>query len=86
MVVRLEKIQRDFLWGGGSFKKKIPLIKWRVVCSNKGKGGLGIRNLPKLNKALLGKWVWRFAQEDHSSWKRVINTKYFFLIDKKQIL
>lgn len=25
---RLEKIQRDFLWGGGNLDKKIHLVKW----------------------------------------------------------
>ena len=64
------------MWGRGALEKKIHLIKWGVVCSDKGKGGLGIRNLPKLNKALLNKWVWRFPQEDDSCWKRVISNKY----------
>ncbi|RVX21198.1 LINE-1 reverse transcriptase-like [Vitis vinifera] len=38
---RLEKLQRDFLWGGGSLERKIHLINWEVVCSQKERGGLG---------------------------------------------
>ena len=60
---RLEKIQRDFLWGGGNLKRKPHLVNWKTVCSKKNKGGLGVRNLSKLNKALLCKWCWRFANE-----------------------
>ena len=54
---RLEKIQRDFLWGGGILKRKIHLINWNIVCSSKGKGGLGIRSLSTLNRAILSKWI-----------------------------
>ncbi|RVW34062.1 putative ribonuclease H protein [Vitis vinifera] len=63
VVKRLEKLQRDFLWGGGNTGRKIHLVNWKVVCTQKDKGGLGIRRMGLLNKALLGKWIWRFAVE-----------------------
>ena len=52
---RLEKLQRDFLWGGGGVNKKPRHVKWEVMCTTKDQGGLGLRKLPFLNKALLGK-------------------------------
>lgn len=63
MRLRLEQIQRDFLWGEGNFERKSHLVKWPTVCSNKIKGGLGVRRLALLNKALISKWIWRFAME-----------------------
>ena len=72
----LEKMQRDFLWGGGNIVRKIHLVSWNSVSQGKEKGGLGIRRLDLLNRALLGKWVWRFAVEDNSIWRSFINTKY----------
>ena len=54
--LRLEQIQRDFLWGGGALEKRSHLVKWAIVCSNKRKDGLGVRNLSILNGALLCKW------------------------------
>ena len=52
---RLEKIQREFLWGGGKLERKIHLINWGAACLCKEKGGLGIQSLDILNKALLAK-------------------------------
>ena len=40
------------------------------------KGGLGIRKLTLLNKALLGKWTWRFVCEKEALWKQVLMAKY----------
>ena len=43
---------------------------------SKEKGGLGLRKLVHLNKALLGEWVWRFARAKEEMWKRVLVAKY----------
>ena len=37
---RLEKLQRDFLWGGGNMERKAHLVNWEMVCACKEKGGL----------------------------------------------
>ena len=59
---RLEKIQRDFLWGNGALEKMSHLVNWNLVRVDK-EGSLGICNRVVLNKALLGKWSWRFVEE-----------------------
>ncbi|RVW43464.1 Transposon TX1 uncharacterized 149 kDa protein [Vitis vinifera] len=48
----------------------------RKESNPKEEGGLGIRKIDVLNKALLGKWVWRYAYEKENLWKRVIGVKY----------
>ncbi|RVW56699.1 putative ribonuclease H protein [Vitis vinifera] len=73
---RLEKVQRDFLWGRGNLEGKIHLVNWEVVCTDKEKGGLDLRKLAMLNKALLGKWIWRYACDKDNLWKQVITVKY----------
>ena len=47
-----------------------------MVCEDKEKGGLGIRKLTLLIKALLGKWIWRFACDKEALWKQVLVAKY----------
>ncbi|KAJ9691214.1 hypothetical protein PVL29_013405 [Vitis rotundifolia] len=74
--LRLEKIQRDFLWGGGSLEQKPHLVRWSIVCEDKSKGDLGVKSLGLFNKALLGKWAWRFANEKKALWNQVIRRKY----------
>ena len=74
--MRLEQIQRDVLWGGGALKKKPHLVRWSTICLDKRKGGLGVKSLILLNKALLGNWSWRYANEKEVFWNKVIRGKY----------
>ena len=46
------------------------------MCAPKVNGGLGIRKLTTFNKALLGKWLWRFGVEDTRLWRRVVALKF----------
>ncbi|RVW79372.1 E3 SUMO-protein ligase MMS21 [Vitis vinifera] len=80
---RLALWKRQYISKGG----RITLIKmsWPVcqftkclssVCLKKRNGGLGLRRIATLNRALLGKWTWRFACERDNLWKQVISTKY----------
>ena len=74
--LRLEKIQRDFLWEGGALEQRPHLVRWNLVCLERKKCGLGVRNLALMNKALFSKWNWRFAIESEALWKQAISQKY----------
>uniref|UniRef100_A0A2N9I5R6 Reverse transcriptase domain-containing protein n=1 Tax=Fagus sylvatica TaxID=28930 RepID=A0A2N9I5R6_FAGSY len=73
---RIEKMQRDFLWGGLGDEVKHHLVSWDKVCAPKEVGGLGVRSLVLTNKALQGKWLWRFGLEGHHLWRRVLVAKF----------
>jgi hypothetical protein len=73
---RLEWLQREFLWSGMGDEDKFHLVNWHRVCTPIKAGGLGVRNVIKLNQALLGKWMWRFVQEHKALCWSVINVKY----------
>jgi hypothetical protein len=73
---RMEKLQRDFLWGGLGDEFKYHLVSWSKVCSPVSMGGLGIRNLLMFNRALLGKWLWRYGREREAWWRIAVDSKY----------
>ena len=54
--LRLDQIQRNFLWGGGAIAQKPHLVKWDTICLERRNGGLEVKNLSIMNKALLCKW------------------------------
>jgi hypothetical protein len=73
---RLEKLQRDFLWCGMEEKPKFHLVSWSQICAPLQDGGLAVRNLRSFNKALLGKWLWRYGLEREALWRLVVDAKY----------
>ena len=76
VCARLERIQRQFLWGGSDDVKKVSLVNWATVCTEKKKRGFGIKSFSKMNKALLSKWNWRFANDRNSLWRKIISSKF----------
>ena len=51
-------------------------MRWDTIFLDKRKGGLGVKLLSILNKALLSKWNWHYVIEKGTLWNQVINGKY----------
>lgn len=75
IIKSLDKIRRTFFWQGGGTKKKYHLIRWTKIYKHKKKGGLGIKNIRKMNISLLCKWWWKLDNEN-DLWQRIIKFKY----------
>ena len=70
---RLEKLQSDFLWGGVGEEFKYHLCGLGHNLQPSLRRGFEVTRLGIFNKTLLGKRLWRFANE---FWRRVTATKY----------
>lgn len=46
------------------------------VLSSADQGGLGVRSIEKVNKAFLGKWLWKVEEPGHGLWKQTLLNKY----------
>jgi len=73
---RLDKIQNDFLWGDIGDEAKFHLVNWYKLCTSLHAGGLGAHNFIQFNRALLGKWLWRYGREREALWRLVIDAKF----------
>jgi hypothetical protein len=56
-------------------------VNWSKVCTPIKEGGLGIINLMVFNRALLGKWLWRYEIERDIWWRVVVDSKFGSLWD-----
>jgi hypothetical protein len=50
-------------------------VGWNKICKSKKKGGLGIKNLRKMNICLLVKWWW-LLESDDGHWQEIVRLKY----------
>ncbi|GJY60322.1 RNA-directed DNA polymerase, eukaryota, reverse transcriptase zinc-binding domain protein [Tanacetum coccineum] len=68
-VKDIEKVLKGFLWSQGDLKKGAAKIAWKIVCTPKNKGGLGIKSLGSWNEALLCKHLWNENVKDSTVWR-----------------
>ena len=71
----IDKLRRTFFYQGGGTKRKYHLVRWFKLCKSKKKGGVGIKNIKKMNISLLSKWWWKLEHEK-GLWQDIVKYKY----------
>lgn len=66
IVQKIERYQRNFLWGNTVNRKKITFNNWNQVTTSTTQGGLNIQKLKLKNYTLLASLAWRIFQNPHS--------------------
>ena len=56
--------------------KKMSMVKWATVCKPRTWGGLGLKRIDDMNKALLIKIGWSLITSSDSMWVKVLRSKY----------
>lgn len=74
LVEDIHKAMASIWWGDKGSQRKIHWCKWTELAANKANGGLGFRDIGKLNQALLAKNVWRLLRNPDSLVGRVFHT------------
>jgi len=74
---RMKTYISNYWWGSAVDSHKIHWQRWSKLTTPKGEGGMGFRDLPLFNKAMLGKQGWRLITRPDSLCARVIKGKYF---------
>ncbi|GJN28463.1 hypothetical protein PR202_gb16590 [Eleusine coracana subsp. coracana] len=67
----------NYWWGSSIDNHKIHWQRWSLLTRSKAEGGMGFRDLPLFNKAMLGKQGWRLITRPNSLCSKVIKGKYY---------
>ncbi|GKC61170.1 RNA-directed DNA polymerase, eukaryota, reverse transcriptase zinc-binding domain protein [Tanacetum coccineum] len=82
VIKYLEKLRRNFFWGGDMESNKMAWLSWKKICSPSTCGGLGVGSLQAMNLAMLTKFVWSggfgstgATRQPLSPWWPILNLK-----------
>ena len=67
----------SYYWGGCPEKRKMHWLNWPNMTRSKLHGGMGFRDIPTFNLAMLGKQGWRLMMKPQSLFARVLKGKYY---------
>ncbi|XP_022014922.1 uncharacterized protein LOC110914438 [Helianthus annuus] len=74
IIKELERKMKDFLWRSGSVGKGKAKVAWKTICRPRDEGGLGIKCVDDVNKALMTFHVWSLLTNRESLWVKWIHT------------
>ena len=73
---KITGLMRKFFWGALEKDKYLAYVAWSKIVLPRGMGGLGIRDLAKVNDALIMKLLWKMASGNSALWVGIARAKY----------
>lgn len=77
MCRAIEQRISSFWWKHNEAKLEMHWKKWEILKNRKDSDGMGFRDLVTFNKVMLGKQVWRMAQNPMALWCQIFKGLYF---------
>ncbi|KAJ0960949.1 hypothetical protein J5N97_001161 [Dioscorea zingiberensis] len=72
----ITKLVRQFIWSNTGSGNGVHLIGWSTVTSPKTEGGLGVKDLRLMKRALLSKHVLELLNKSDKTWTQLMIAKY----------
>lgn len=72
----VDKVCKQFLWGGNQTKHRPAMINWEQVCQPKRNEGLGLKNTHLWNMAAMGMHIWNLASKKDMLWVKWVAAIY----------
>lgn len=69
-------LMRRFFWGAMDKDRFLAYVAWSKITKPVKLGGLGIRDLNKVNEALIMKLLWKIATGNSALWVSLVRAKY----------
>jgi hypothetical protein len=69
LIKKVERDIKNFIWSGDVEKKKLVIVAWKKLCRPLSQGGLNLRSLSCLNKAVNLNLCWSLFHSQ-SSWAK----------------
>jgi hypothetical protein len=86
VIKSIRNLQRNFLWHGHQPNKKWVLVGCDKIYTPKGMGGLGHKDLGKLNQVMGAKMWWRWLKMPTTLWVEIWKHKYAPLTHKNHLI
>jgi zinc-binding in reverse transcriptase/Reverse transcriptase-like len=75
-INKVTSLLRKFFWGKLDRKRYLAFIAWDKICLPYEEGGLNVKDLRRMNDAILLKLVWQIASRQERLWVGIMVAKY----------
>ncbi|XP_078153121.1 uncharacterized protein LOC144548322 [Carex rostrata] len=76
VLKELTSLMRRFFWGAMDRERFLSYVAWDKLSEPLDAGGLAIRNLARVNEAMLMKSLWKLAAGSEALWVKIVHAKY----------